>query len=124
MISFSAKVPNSVMVAQLLFLVNAAIWLISGVISLTRIENTSLQPVLALVIAAMMFGNAGAMLIAAIGIGKQNRSFFHLSIAFLTVNIVLTITDQLGALDFITLAIDLLLLILLIVTRAHYLKPR
>jgi hypothetical protein len=121
MTSLSTKALYSVKAAQGLFLMNTAIWVLLGILSLAKLRSGPNQVIVALMIAILMFGNAGAMLVAGIGIGRQNRWFFYLGIAVLLVNILLMFTDQFGFYDFITLAIDLILLGLLIATRGHYL---
>ena len=116
---------NPVKTAQILFFVNAAIWLLIGVISMTRIlASSSGQHITALVIAILMLGNVGAMLIAGIGIGKRNRWFYYFGILVLLINIILTITDQFGILDFVTLVFDVILLGFLIITRSHFVTIR
>ncbi len=42
----------------------------------------------------------------------------------LLVNIILTITDEFGILDFATLVFDVLLLGFLVITRSHYVTAR
>lgn len=71
-----------------------------------------------------MLGNAAAMLVAGIGIGRQNRLFFFFAILVLVLNLLLSLTDQFGVYDFITLLITGFLLGLLIATRSQYLKNR
>lgn len=104
-----------------LFVINAAIWIAFGTSTLVRMEG---QGVVAWVLAVLMFGNAGAMLLSGWGLAKQKGSFFYLAVAVLAVNIVLTITDEFGPFDLIVLLIDLALLVLLIETRARYLPAR
>jgi hypothetical protein len=117
---FSGKV-NPIKTAQALFFLNAAIWLLLGVISLVRMASSgSVQVITALVIAVLMFGNAGAMLVSGIGLSKQQRLVYFFAIAVLVVNIILTITDQFGVVDLITLILDLFLLGLLVATRSQY----
>ena len=112
---------NLAQLARALFFVNAAIWLVIGVASLTRMAlSQSGQPITALVIAILMFGNVGAMLVSGVGVGRRNRWLYYFGILVLLVNILLTITDEFGLLDFITLAFDVLLLGFLVLTRAHY----
>jgi hypothetical protein len=111
-----------VRVAQVLFFINAAIWLLIGAISLFRISTGN--PATALVIAILMLGNVGAMLAAGLGLGRRPRLFYHFGIAVLAINILLTITDEFGMLDFITLMIDVALLGLLIATRSQYRTAR
>lgn len=115
-----AKGPNPIRAAQVLFFINAAIWLLFGVISLTRMASSSDQVIAALAVSILMLGNVGAMLIAGIGIGRQNRSLYYFGILVLLINIILTITDEFGVFDLITLMLDVFLLGLLIATRSHY----
>ena len=121
----SSKVPNSVIATQSLFFINAAIWLLFGVVSLTRMATgSSDQTITTLVVAILMFGNVGAMLLAGIGLGRRQRLFYYFGIALLAVNIILTVTDGFGIFDFVTLVIDVVLLGLLIATRSRYLMVR
>lgn len=111
--------PASVRAAQALFFVNAAIWLILGVATLVRM-SVGLDRASALIVATLMAANAGAMLVAGIGVRRRRRLFYFFALAVLAVNIVLTVTDEFGLLDLATLLIDLVLLGLLIVTRSEY----
>ena len=116
------ETPTSVKAAQVLLFILGAIWILFGVASLISLVNSSTNPTVTLwVVAILMFGNAGALLVIGWGIGKQKRLFFYLGIIVLAANIFLTVTDEFGAFDLITLIIDLALLALLIVTRSRYL---
>lgn len=110
-----SKAPTSVIVAQAMFFLNAAIWILFGVLTLRRMHGST-----AWIVAILMAGNAGAMLLAGWGIGKRQKRFYYLGIAVLAVNIVLTVTDEFGLFDLITLCIDVILLVLLIATRSRY----
>jgi hypothetical protein len=115
------KTLNAVRAAQILFFLNAVIWLILGIVSLLRLSRGSPIPIImALGIAIMMFGNASAMIVSGFGLRKW-RGFYYLALAVLLVNIVLTFTDQVGLLDILTFALDLVLLGLLIVARKRFL---
>ena len=115
------NVSMSVRAAQILFFLNAAIWLVLGIISLFRIpHNGQGQYLVPIIIGILMFGNAGAMALCGILLGKQRRSFLYLAVGVLAINILLTITDQFGVLDLITLIIDVILLGLLFLTRWTY----
>lgn len=80
------------------------------------------QSVAMWVVGILMFGNAGAMLLAGIGIGKPRRLFYLFAMAVLAVNIILTFTDQFGIFDLLTLLVDLALLAFLILARSWYLR--
>ena len=110
-----SKAPTPVIVAQAMFFLNAAIWILFSVLTLRRMHGS-----MAWIIAVLMASNAGAMLLAGWGIRKRHKWFYYLGIAVLAVNIVLTVTDQFGLLDLLTLLIDVTLLVLLLATRSRY----
>lgn len=56
-----------------------------------------------------------------LGRGRK-RLKYYLAVAFLSVNILLTVTDQVGLFDWITLVLDVGLLALLVATRAKFLS--
>ncbi len=114
---------RSVRTAQALFFLNAAIWLAFGVWSLVRLSGSSGQALTLWIVAILMFGNVGAMLLSGVGLGTRQRRFFYLAVAVLAVNIVLTVTDEFGIFDGITLAVDLALLGLLMASRKQYAAP-
>jgi hypothetical protein len=104
-------------IAQVLFILNAGIWGILGFVSLLRIPQSF--PNMGLtgwIIAILMFGNAAAMLWSGIILGKHKKWLDVLALIILLVNIVLTFTDEFGALDLITLVIDLELLIFMLIS--------
>ena len=106
--------------AQGLFFLNAAIWLGFGIASVVRLAGGAGQGVTALVVAILMFGNAGAMALSGALLGKRWALFYLFALAVLAVNVLLTFTDQVGALDWITFAIDLVLVGILIVARKQF----
>lgn len=81
------------------------------------------SPVVTLIIAALMLGNAAAMWVSGYGLGKNRKIFYYFGIVVLFVNLVLTVTDQVGLIDWITLVIDLVLAGLFLATRKSYLHP-
>jgi hypothetical protein len=107
--------------AQGLFFLNAAIWLVFGIVSAVRLAGNAGQGMTAVVVAVLMFGNAGAMALSGALLGKRRLLFYLFALAVLAVNIVLTFTDQVGALDWITFALDLVLVGILIVARKQFL---
>lgn len=110
--------------AQILFYLNGVIWLFFAIWSLARMDRDGLgSPVATLIIAALMLGNAAAMWMSGYGLGKRRKIFYYFGIVVLIVNLILTLTDQVGLFDWITLAIDLVLLGLFLATRKSYLHP-
>ena len=108
--------------AQVLFLLNAAIWLDIGIISMVRAATRHPEQVVTVwVIAILMFGNVGAMALSAWGLAKHRKLFYSFALFVLAVNILLTFTDQFGIIDLLTLGLDLILFGLLITVRHEYL---
>jgi hypothetical protein len=112
-------------IAQWLFLLNALIWLGFGIATLVGVgARNPDQPGMLVVIGALMFGNALAMLLAGWGVGRGGWVWMLLALALLGVNILLTFTDQVGFLDWATLAIDLVILGVLVVKWRDFFTPR
>ncbi len=109
-----------VKLAKTLFFLNAGIWLLFGTWSLVRLADQTTAGSLA-PIAVLMFGNAAAMLVCGLGIGRRKRWFYLLAVALLLFNIILSVTDQFGLFDLVTMLLDLLLLALLIINRPAFL---
>lgn len=108
------KTPASVKAARVLFFLMGAVWLLFGLITLFP------NPAAAWNVALLMFINAALLFFIGWGIGKQIRRYYYFGILFIAANIFLTVTDEFGLFDVITLAIDLILLVLLLFTHSHY----
>ena len=106
------KTDSLTRMAQALFYFNAAVWVLLGIASLVRSNGGSSYA--AWIIAILMFGNAAVLALCGWGIGTGKKGYLYLALVVLGVNIVLTFTDQVGALDIATLAIDVILLGLLV----------
>jgi hypothetical protein len=120
-----SKSPAFVRAAQALFFLNAAIWLVFGIVSLVRLAGeASGMMVTLLIVALLMFGNAAAMLCSGWGLARRQRRWYYLALAVVVVNVVLTVTDQFGFFDLVTLLIDLVLMGLLLAIRKRYTSRR
>ena len=73
------------------------------------------------IIAVLMFINAIVLTWIGWGIGKGHRLYYYFGLLVLAGNIFLTLTDEFGVFDLITLILAVGLLMLLIVTRSKYL---
>ena len=114
--------PRTVLIAQRLFFISAAIWLIFGIMGISRLLDGGNTPTIALwVIAILMFGNLGAMLAAGLWLGRQSKWAFLFALVVLAANILLTFTDQVGFFDIITALLDFCILGLLLYDRKNYL---
>jgi len=112
---------NPVRTAQILFVLNATIWLMFGITGLVNLQTNPIVPAfLKWMIPVLMFGNAGAMFLSGFGLGKKNRWFYYLALTVLGMNILLSLTDQVGIWDWMTLIIDVIILIFVIQTRKAY----
>ena len=119
------RTPRAVVTAQILFFILAAIWLLFGILSLIRMANGATDQTITMwVVAVLVVANAGAMLVAALGLRNRHRLCYYFALALLVANLVLTVTDQFGIFDLITLLIDTALFALLIGTRKRYLSAR
>ena len=108
-------------IVQGLFLLNMVIWLVLGTISLAQLEKGADNPIFT-VIAIMMMGNAALMGLAAWWLGRFTRWGYLFALALLVTNILTTFTDQVGLLDYATVLVDFVLLLLLILRRKEFVK--
>ena len=113
----------SMFVARWGFVILGVIWFVFGVYSLIRITggSTSLSN-FGWIIAGLMFVNGAVLIWIGWGLREARRLYFYLALLVLVGNILLTITDDFGIFDLVTLIIAISLLILLLVTRSKYLS--
>ena len=116
-------VPSIVRVARWLFILLGTIWLGFSVSSVLRIGEMSANVPAAMlwIIAVLMLVNAFLMFWLGWGIGRGNRLYFYFALILLAGNIFLTFTDEFGALDFVVLALYVILLVFLIVGHSKFL---
>jgi len=105
--------------ARILFLANALIWVGLGAAMLVR-STAVLGPQVRWVLAAAMLANAAMMGWLGVRIVNGSRRLYVLALCFLAVNILLTVTDQFGLWDGITLVIDAVLVALLLHMRSRF----
>lgn len=107
--------------ARLLFYANAAIWMPAAAITVVRAAGgTPEQRASAIALTVLMFANAVAMVLSALGLARRSRWFYLFAVAVVVVNLLLTWTDQVGWPDVVTGVLDLVLLGLLVVVRREY----
>jgi hypothetical protein len=118
------KSPNVVTVSQLLLILNAAVWLVLGAWYLIPLFGEVGGPAIsAWILTGLMLANALAMLLLAWGIVKRRRLVYYLALALILVNILLSVTDEFGPLDLVSLMLGLAILVLLVAGRRQYLPP-
>jgi hypothetical protein len=106
--------------AQILFFINALIWLGFGLYTLVGMASRYPGQIVVYIVGVLMLGNVAAMALSGFLLGKQNKMFFF-AIFVLFINILLTFTDQFGLFDLATFVLDLVLLATLISIRKQYL---
>jgi hypothetical protein len=108
------KSPASVNAARALFFLMGAVWLLFGLITLLS------NPTTAWVVALFRFINAGLLFLIGWGVGKQIQRYYYFGILFIVANIFLTVIEEIDLFGLTTLALDLILLVLLLLTRSRY----
>ena len=117
------KTPWVVNAARWLFILLGVIWLTFGIWSILRVGSAggNVPAALLWIIIILMFVNALLLIWIAWGIGTGNKLYYFFGILVLAGNIFLTFTDEFGLFDLLTLIVNIILLVLLIVTRSKYL---
>lgn len=112
------RIANPLRLTQVLFYLNAVIWILIGVFTLWRMNlGGLLSPMSAILVSMLMFGNAFILFLAGVGLAERARLTFLFAFLILFVNSLLTISDQVGLFDLIVLALNLLTLALLVIYR-------
>ena len=108
-------------IAQVLFIADVFIWLIFGIYGFIWVsQRFPHQNLMALLFGILVLGNAGALLLSALLLGKGRKLFYYFALVVLILNIVASVMDQLGIYDFAFLFFELILLVILISIRKHY----
>lgn len=117
--------PTPVRAAKWAFWVLAAVWVVLGIISLVSLFTGEGDPEMYMwVVMGLIFANALVMVWLGWGIGGQSRCIFYQAVAYMVVNIILTITDDFGLADLIYLILSIGLLGLLLATSRYYPKRK
>lgn len=110
--------PLAVRFARLLLYLVAGFWLVLGFATLAEPAGlAALDGQFRWIVSAAMAANAAALAIAGWLLGLRRRSVWLFALALLAVNIALTLTDQAGFYDWVTLALDVVVVGLLIGAR-------
>lgn len=108
--------------AQVLFFINTALWVYMAAVSLIRPDGDASpdEPIGMGIMAALMFGNAVLMFWSGLMLGTRLKLYFYIAVMLLVINVMLTVTDQTGLLENLTLLVDIVLLGLMGLTRKNY----
>ena len=116
-----ARMPGAIRLARWLLLLNAAVWLVFGLLTRVRPEGLSgLNEAFFWIIAGIMAANAALFLASAIAVGLRRRAAWTFVLAVLAVNILFTFAHKVGFFDLATFAIDAVVLALLLVKFRWY----
>lgn len=109
---------NPLKLTQVLLYLNASVWILIGVYTLWRMSvGGVLDGLSAIFVGMLMFGNAFILALAAVGLAERTRLTFLFAFLILFVNSLLAITDQVGLIDLLSLALNLVTLALLVIYR-------
>jgi hypothetical protein len=113
---------QSVRLAQVMFYITGAIWVVFGSASILTLLGNQEDPARLLwMIAILMFGNAGLLIWVGRRLARMSRMSYLLALLVLGVNILLTVTDQFRIIDAVMLAFNAGLFLLLITWRSKFL---
>lgn len=107
-------------VTQLLLALNGLFWIGLGIYGLVRFPVGDDHAVFAGVVVGLMFANALILLWVAWGVGRGNQQLYWLGLAQVGVNLILSVTDQIGAWDLIILLLNAITLALLFAQRRQF----
>jgi hypothetical protein len=117
------RFPTTVRAALLLLALDALLWFVFGVVVATGgIASIASMPAARWVMAALAWASAVALAGLAILLSKRLRPAFYLAVVLLTLIAVLSIADQIGILDLVSLAVSVIPLVLLLKDRGWYLR--
>ena len=116
---------RTVLLVQALCITNAILWFVLGVLSLSNLMDHQTLPVSIMgIISVLMFGNAGAFLLVVFGLRRSSRWFYVPTLLLVMVNLVTSLTDQMGFLDWFVLGLNLVLFGLLVSARKEFIRGR
>jgi len=98
-------------ILRILLAVSCLLWVILGIIYFTKIQIYALQH---WIILALMILNGLCFGIFAYLINKKFLFIYISLLLFIIVNAILTITDQIGILDWVVLALNISIIVLII----------
>lgn len=110
--------PPSVRTVRAVLAIQAAVWIMLGV--LTASPTSPALPVseAAWVIALLMFANATVFAVLAVAMRPARRGLFLFAVAVVLANLVLTVADQVGPSDAFALFLNVLTLGVLFLARS------
>jgi hypothetical protein len=116
--------PCSVTAMSVFIILNIIFWVAYGVIVVFNLHPALPdQPLIKGIMAILSFVAAGFLLWAFVFLKRHNRVAYYLALTFFCIAILFTIFDEVGWVDLVVFAINVIPLILLIKDRGWYLQP-
>ena len=111
----SGRTSKILILTRSLFFISAAAWLILGTLTLMRaLANTSDWR---MILSGLMITNAAVMAWFGVKIVRAQNHIIFFAIIYMTLNVVLSVTDQFGWIDALILLLNLIVLGLLFVAK-------
>jgi len=104
-----------------LFFITAIALVILGAGSFLRVDPKPDMKIIYAVYGILMLGDALAMLICGLYINRQIKTVYWFAVTVLSLNIILTIFDQFGLIDFLFSLLNVITLTLLLFLRKEFL---
>lgn len=114
--------PRFIPYIKYLFFITAVLLAVLGLGSFMRVNTNPEMMIVYALYALLFFGDAIAMLVCGLYINRKIKPIFWFAVTVLSLNIILTIFDQFGLVDFLFLLLNLITLIPLLVLRKELLS--
>ncbi len=126
----TSLIVTRIKVTQSLILVNAGMWLIIPIYSWLRLAQkgpstlNTLMGWVMLILPVFMLVNAGFLLFCGIRLPQGSKKVYWFSVFIISVNAILSITDQIGPMDIASLLLNLLILGRLLLYRKFFINSQ
>ncbi|MCL4559143.1 MAG: hypothetical protein M1281_00825 [Chloroflexi bacterium] len=119
------RLPGSVSATLILILCNAAFWFVFAVLTAVgAIQSLNALGAIRWIMAILAFGASGVLVGLGLLLSRRNRPAYYFGVMVLAVIALLSIADQVGLPDLVTLGASLAALVLMIKDRLWYLQPK
>ena len=112
---------DPVVIARYLLFVTTAVLVIFAIGTFIRLPQRSEWMLVYSVYAILMLGDAAAMLVSGLYLNKERKVVYWFAVVIVSLNIVLTIFDQFGLIDFLFSLLNFITLIFLLIARRNIL---
>lgn len=112
---------TAIFLVRSLFFITAIVLVVFGAGSFMRANGNPDLKIAYIIYAVLMLGDAIAMLVCGLYIVRQMKAIYWFAVIILSLNIVLTIFDQFGLIDFLFSLLNLVTIAALLVFRKEFL---